>query len=83
MNFNLIPMPSRLTVTNPNMVVKQTDLFLSDDLKQYVKKANELICETGTIKVDYNICESLETEEYRLKISAEGIQITVSAPIGA
>ena len=55
MNFNLIPMPSRLTVTNPNMVVKQTDLFLSDVLKQYVKKANEFICETGTIKVDYNI----------------------------
>ena len=83
MNFNLIPMPSRLTVTNPNMVVKQTDLFLSDVLKQYVKKANEFICETGTIKVDYNICESLETEEYRLKISAEGILLTVSAPNGA
>ena len=83
MNFNLIPMPSRLTVTNPNMVLKQTDLYLSDDLKQYVKKANELICETGTIKVDYSICDTLEAEEYRLKISAEGIQITASAPNGA
>ena len=82
MNFNLIPTPSKLTVTDSAVTVKLQDFCLSDNLKQFVKKADEVICENGNLKVDYTLCDSLGTEEYKLSISAEGVMITASAPNG-
>ena len=83
MNFNLIPMPAKLNVTDEAVKIRQTDLYLSDNLKQYVKKAEEVIHETGSVKVDYSICDHLTAEEYHLSITANGVQITASAPNGA
>ena len=82
MNFNLIPVPSAIRVNDQNVIINRKDLYLSDQLRQYVKKADEVICETGTIPVDYRICETLGTEAYRLTISADGVLITASAPNG-
>ena len=83
MNFNLIPAPSKLRVTDPSTLLRQNDLYLSENLKQYVKKADEIISGNGSIQVDYCFCESLGAEEYRLNICADGVQITASAPNGA
>ena len=83
MNFNLIPIPSKITVTDSDTTIQLKDLSLSDKLKQYVKKAEEIICGAGNIIVDYNIFESLEAEEYRLTISNNSVQISASAPNGA
>ena len=82
MNFNLIPVPSAIRVNDQNVIINRKNLYLSDQLRQYVKKADEVICETGTIPVDYRICETLGTEAYRLTISADGVLITASAPNG-
>lgn len=83
MNFHLIPTPSAIHVTDEAVTVKRKDLYLSDSLKQYVKKAEEVICGTGNIQVDYCLCESLGKEAYRLRITEEGVLITASAPNGA
>lgn len=82
MNFNLIPMPSKLHITNQSTILNLTDLSLSERIKQYVKKASEVIGSNGTIKIDYTICESLETEEYKLQITKDAVQISASAPNG-
>ena len=83
MNFHLIPTPSAIHVTDEAVTVKRKDLYLSASLKQYVKKAEEVISGTGNIQVDYCLCEALSKEAYRLKITEEGILITASAPNGA
>ena len=83
MNFNLIPTPSAIHVTDRSVTLMLTDLYLSDRLKQYVNKAEEVIREAGTVPVDYVLCESLGKEEYQLRISADGVNITASAPNGA
>ena len=82
MNFHLIPVPSKIQVTDPNATIRQQDLCLSDKLQQYVPKATEVFCEKGTIPVDYTLCETLEKEEYRLAVTGNGVQITASAPNG-
>ena len=83
MNFDLIPIPSAITVTDPNTKIKQRDLYLSDEIRHYVKKADEVIHGTGSIKVGLTICDCLEEEAYRLTVTDRDIQITVSAPNGA
>ena len=83
MNFNLIPTPAKLKVTDPNTTLKLTDLYLSDGLRQYVTKADEILHGTGTVRVDCAVCESLGKEEYKLTVSKDGILITASAPNGA
>ena len=82
MNFHLIPVPSKIQVTDPNTIILQQALYLSDALKQYVPKATEVFCEKGTIPVDYTLCETLGKEEYRLAVTGNGVQITASAPNG-
>lgn len=82
MNFKLMPVPARITVTDESVVLRRSDLILSDRLKTYVKKAGELFCETGSIPVDYVLCGSLKTEEYRLTVAADSIWIAASAPNG-
>ncbi len=83
MNFNLIPFPSKIRVTDQNAFVRQTDLKLSESIRQYVKKSPEIISETGNTEIRLNICSFPGKEEYRLKISAEGVEISASAPNGA
>ena len=83
MNFNLIPIPTKICVTDENAIIYQADLCLSHKLRQYVKKAHEVIPCNGHLAVDYAICQSLEKEAYHLSISKEGILITASAPNGA
>lgn len=83
MNFNLIPLPANIKVTDSDTVIRQADLYLSDPLKEYVVKADELIRETGSIKVDYTVCDSLGTEDYRLSVAKDGVRITAAAPNGA
>lgn len=83
MNLNLIPTPSQLRITDPNCSIRQEDLCLSDSLRQYVKKAGEIIPFTGNLKINHTVCQELQAEEYSLKITAEGVHITASAPNGA
>ena len=82
MNFNLIPIPAKIRVTDENTTIHLVDLCLSDAIRQYVKKADEVICSAGHLAVDYTLCQSLEKEAYQLSISKEGVQITASAPNG-
>ena len=82
MNFNLIPIPAKIRVTDENTTIRLVDLCLSDTIRQYVKKADEVICSAGHLAVDYTLCQSLEKEAYQLSISKEGVQITASAPNG-
>ena len=62
MNFNLIPIPAKIRVTDENTIIYQADLCLSHKLRQYVKKAHEVIPCDGHLAVDYAICQSLEKE---------------------
>ena len=82
MNLNLIPTPSKLTVIDPSVTIKREDLVLTDRIRQYVKKAGEVITGTGSINIDYEICDSLGKEEYRLAVTGNGVRITASAPNG-
>ena len=83
MNFNLIPVPSKIQVTDPNVTIKQENLGLSDGLKGYVRKAEEVFPCSGHIQVDYTLNDSLGTEEYKLSVTDKGVLITASAPNGA
>ena len=82
MNLNLIPTPKKVRITEKTVKIKNTDLYLSDSLTRYVKKANELLCGTGTIEVNYTLSNLLDTEEYRLNVTQDSVQITASAPNG-
>ena len=83
MNFNLIPIPLKINVTDQNVLIKESDLSLSEGIRQFVKKADELIRGTGNIKVDLCLCDTLETEAYRLSVTEGRVEITASAPNGA
>ncbi len=83
MNFNLIPFPSKIHVTDQNAILRRRDLKLSDNIKQYVKKAAEIISETGNTEIHLNICDLPGKEDYRLKISGDGVEVSASAPNGA
>ena len=83
MNFNLIPIPSQIRVTDENTIIHQNDLRLSEKLRQYVKKADEVLCDTGDFPVELILCDSLKTEEYRLHITGDSVRITASSPNGA
>ena len=82
MNFKLIPVPTKITRIDETIRIRRNDLHLSASLQNYVKKASEIFCETGSIPVDYALCQSLGTEEYKLTVSADGVRITASAPNG-
>lgn len=82
MNLNLIPTPSKLTVIDPSVTIKRENLVLSDRIRKYVTKAHEVIDGTGSINIDYEICDSLGKEEYRLAVTGNGVRITASAPNG-
>ncbi len=82
MNLNLVPVPESIRITEQTIRIKLEDLYLSDAIKLYVKKAEEVISGNGSIKVDYTLCESLGKEQYRLSIARDGISITASAPNG-
>jgi N-acetyl-beta-hexosaminidase len=83
MNFNLIPIPLKINVANQNVLIKESDLSLSEGIRQFVKKAGEVIRGTGNIKVDLCLCDTLETEAYRLSVTEGRVEITASAPNGA
>ena len=83
MNFNLIPVPSKIRVTDQNAFLLRKDLKLSESIKQFVKKAPEIIPETGNTQIRLNKCNLPGKEEYRLKVSPNGVEITASAPNGA
>ncbi len=83
MNLNLIPVPAKISVTDERAVIRREELCLSDSLQQYVKKAGELFPEKGNKEIKLTLCESLEKEEYRLRVSEDGAEITASAPNGA
>ena len=82
MNFKLIPVPTKITRIDETIRIRRNELHLSASLQNYVKKASEIFCETGSIPVDYALCQSLGTEEYKLTVSADGVRITASAPNG-
>ena len=82
MNLNLIPVPSHIHITNREFFIHQKDISISESIRHYVKKADEIISGTGNIIVEHIINESPTAEEYRLSITDDRIAITASAPNG-
>ncbi|MBR7165522.1 MAG: hypothetical protein IKD18_04500, partial [Clostridia bacterium] len=83
MNFHLMPAVKNLHVTDEHIKIRASDLYLSEDIKRYVKKAEEVISGNGHTEVSLKICADLSREAYRIKVSDEGIRISASAPNGA
>lgn len=83
MNFHLMPAVKNLHVTDEHMKIRASDLYLSEDIKRYVKKAEEVISGNGHAEVSLKICADLSREAYRIRVSDEGIRISASAPNGA
>ena len=82
MNLNLIPVPAHSKIIDRNVIIDQKDISLSEHIRHYVKKADEVIRGTGNIMIGHIPDDSLGTEEYKLSVSADRIEITASAPNG-
>ena len=82
MNLNLIPVPAHSKIIDRNVIIDQKDISLSEHIRHYVKKADEVIRGTGDIMIGHIPDDSLGTEEYKLSVSADRIEITASAPNG-
>ncbi|MBR3928832.1 MAG: family 20 glycosylhydrolase [Clostridia bacterium] len=83
MNFHLIPAPFKIEVIDRGASIRREELRISEDLKRYVKKAEEAFPESGRLEIKLNVCGSLSKEEYLLKVSPLGAEISASQPNGA
>ena len=83
MNLDLIPVPARIEIRDRDIIIDRKDISLSESIRRYVKKADEVISGTGAILIDHIPDSSLEAEAYKLSVAADRIEITASAPNGA
>lgn len=83
MNINIIPTPAELTIhPSGQEIVKAEDFSLSQAVKSYVKKAEELFDYHGGKEISLEISEQYEEEEYSLSVQNAAIRITASSPKG-
>ena len=83
MNLCLIPLPKKILITDERTIVRKADLRLSDALRNYVKKADEVFDACGDTEITLAVRPSLKKEEYRLWVSGSGVEIASSTPNGA
>ena len=83
MNFHLMPTVKTIRVTDAHAKIHKSDVYLSEDIKRYVKKGNEVISGNGHVEISLNQWPELSKEAYRIKVSGDGIEITASTPNGA
>ena len=83
MNLDLIPVPAHIEIRDRDIIIDRKDISLSEGIRRYVKKADEVISGTGAILIDHIPDSSLEAEAYKLSVAADRIEITASAPNGA
>ena len=83
MNFHLMPAVKTIRVTDEHSKIRVSALYLSEDIKRYVKKADEVISENGKVEISLSLCPELSKEAYRIRVSGDGIRISASAPNGA
>ena len=82
MHLNLIPVPAHVEIRDLDIILDRKDISLSDAIRRYVTKADEVISGTGHIIVEHIPDSSLGAEEYKLRVAADRIEITASAPNG-
>lgn len=85
MNYQIIPQPKKIIINEKTEapVIKEEELFLSEELKIYVKKAEEVCPFHGEKPVVLALESDIGTEEYCLDITAEQVTVKASAPQGA
>ena len=84
MNLNVIPTPAELTLhTSDQSILRAEDFSLSQSIKSYVKKAEEVFDYHGGQEISLEVSEKYEEEEYSLFAESTSIKIIASSPKGA